>query len=634
MFRPSPMDRVELLVLKSDLPEVSRALARGRILHLQSLDLENLPVSPPVEAYPGIERLKVFAATLDTIFKDLGVEGEVGKGPLTIEDFSLWEAWAAELLERVRRILDRKEEISRRLEGLVQLETFLTPLAGLEGDFSELASLHHTRLLTGVLPAASEKRLEAKRLPAMVFPLRRTERETTVAILTSRGHSAAIERILNGLDFQPRTLSGRLSGSFDINLQRVRRAQSRFSAYLAILEGRLAGLREEHREHLASRGHAVAVELFLREAQGAFGFTRRVVMLGGWLPRSRATELKNLLSEVCPDRFFLRRSAARGDETPVQLANPKLLRPFQKLLNLYGTPLYGEVEPTPLLGFGFLVLFGMMFGDLGQGVLLMGAGLCIKRFTRFAEEGLLLTEIGVAAAVFGILFGSVFGLENIIPALWFSPFHDIPYLMASAIALGIVLIFSGLLLRIRNLLGHANLPDILTDRFGIAGAVFYGGSVASTLLVYLDRAPVAILLWLLAPLVCVLFHPLIVASPEGERNLFFLLAEGVIEAMETVLGYLVNTFSFLRVGAFGLAHIGLFYAVFALADLVRDLPLGPLWVALVYFSGNLVILLLEGLVVSIQAVRLQFYEFFSKFFRGGGIPYRPLALESAAERRK
>jgi V/A-type H+-transporting ATPase subunit I len=112
-----------------------------------------------------------------------------------------------------------------------------------------------------------------------------------------------------------------------------------------------------------------------------------------------------------------------------------------------------------------------------------------------------------------------------------------------------------------------------------------------------------------------------------------LLAEGAIEVLETVLGFMANTFSFLRIAAFGLAHVGLFMAVYAMARGVEDWPLGALWVAAVHVAGNVVMVVLEGLVVSVQAVRLQFYEFFSKFFRGGGVPYRPLTLQVVTERR-
>ncbi len=632
MFRPSPMDRVDILVLRSDLPEIGRGLAREGILHLRPVERTGLQRSATGDADPSTERLRTFAAKLDEILQSLDLAEEWGEEFPPLVDFHLWEEWAAGVGERTRRILDRKAEIDRRSQRLDQLEAFLRQLVGVEGKWSEVTTSRHTRLIAGTLPRAAEEKLAARRLPGTVFPLLRGVRETAMLVITSRSKAPTVRSILADLDFKPVQLPSHLNGSFETVLQKVRRARLGLSRYGTTLDARLAGLRAEHRKTLCERRQAVSAELALREAESAFGFTRRAVLLSGWLPRRRYRQARALFEEVCPGRYQLRRTRARGDETPVELINPSLLRPFEKVLALFGTPLYGEVEPTPLLAAGFLLLFGMMFGDVGQGLVLLGLGLGLRRFSRFREEGLLLAEVGGAASLFGVLFGSVFGLETLLPALWFSPFQNIPLLMGAALAVGIVLIFSGLLLRIANLWGQVRLLDLLTDRFGIAGAVFYGGSVGTVLLVWLDRIPGLFLLWLLLPLGATFFHPL-VTREEADANLALLLAEGVIEVMETVLGYLVNTFSFLRVGAFGLAHIGLSYAVFALADLVRGLPLGIIWSALIYLLGNLLILALEGLVVSIQAIRLQFYEFFSKFFRGGGIPYRPLTLGFSAERR-
>jgi V/A-type H+-transporting ATPase subunit I len=632
MFRPSAMDRVELLVLKSDLAAVSRALARAGILHLRPVVRAGLHRPGTGELAPATDRIKAFAERLDGLLQTLGLEeGRAEGAPLEI-DLPVWEAWAAELAEQTGRIVQREQEISRRQERLDHLEALVLPLAGLEGDFADIAALRHGRLLWGTLPSAGEKKLVEMTVPGAVFPLRHGAREVSILVLTTRREAADVESLLAELDFKPAFFPGGLSGPFEAVLQKVRRVRSRTAGYAATLGARVAGLREEHRKHLLDRRRAVSAELFLRQAEASFGFSRRAVLLGGWLPRRRVWELEALLKKVCPGRFALRRAAAHGDDTPVELTNPLPLRPFQKILKIFGTPLYGELEPTPLLALGFLLLFGMMFGDVGQGLVLVGAGWGLRRFTRFGEEGLLVAEVGASATLFGLLFGSVFGAENLLPALWFSPLQNIPLLMLSALAIGVVLIFSGLLLRVRNMWRQEPLKVLLTDRFGLGGAVFYGGAILTAALVALDLAPMISLLWLAVPLGCVFFHPL-VAADEGERSLPLLLAEGVIEVMETVLGYLVNTFSFLRVGAFGLAHIGLSLAVFALADLVRGLPFGGLWAVLIYLVGNGIILALEGLVVSIQALRLQFYEFFTKFFRGGGIPYRPLALELAAERR-
>jgi V/A-type H+-transporting ATPase subunit I len=303
------------------------------------------------------------------------------------------------------------------------------------------------------------------------------------------------------------------------------------------------------------------------------------------------------------------------------------------MLAVLGTPVYSAIEPTPLLAIGFVVLFGMMFGDVGHGLLLLTAGLLLRRSPRFRDHGSIVAQVGLFSAFFGLLFGSFFGHEDLFPPLWFSPMHDIPRLMLAAVVLGVGLILTGLALRIVNGLREDRFWVVFTDRYGLAGLAFYGGGLLTALLVYRETLPAAALAWLALPLAAVFCHPFAERQGGAWASTGMLLAEGAIAVLETILGFLANTFSFLRVAAFGLAHAGLFMAVFAVAAEVRELPFGLFWVTFVHVAGNLVILLLEGLVVSIQAVRLEFYEIFSKFFRGGGVAYNPLVIEPGRERR-
>jgi len=355
-------------------------------------------------------------------------------------------------------------------------------------------------------------------------------------------------------------------------------------------------------------------------------------MIGGWIPGNRLVLLEKVLNEVSPGRFSLHQEAASGSQTPVLLSNPRLIRPFERILAVYGTPSYGELEPTPILALGFLVLFGMMFGDLGHGLVFIGAGLVLRRLDRYRDEGCILAEMGAFASVFGVLYGSFFGLENLLEPLWFNPMNNIPAFMGAALAVGAGGILVGLLLRVWN--GLRNLdPAFFTDPLGLAGLVFYGGALGTGYLVYRGFLPAGYLAWLILPLTAIFFHPLAGRRQQSDiRHSGILLAEGAVEVLEAVLGFLANTFSFLRVAAFGLAHVGLATAVIVLAEMTREWPLGWAWMVAVHVVGNLVILVLEGLIVSIQTVRLEFYEIFSKFFQGGGVTFRPLSLEHLPER--
>lgn len=632
MFRPRPMAQVEILLLQRDLTTVLRALARERIIHLHRMEVAGAEQDRG-ERFSSdlLSRYAAFTGLLEKIVGETGIAGTPGK-LLSPGDFPEWEVWASQLRQRLSSLRRRHEQMTRLRLYFGILSIFMRRMAGIEGNFSELRDLSFSLLRLGIVPTAGLAELPLSIPGLTVYPLKQTGGNLLVAILSPRRRQADLERHLveSGMVVVP--LPARLSGPFAEAPARMKPLQKQIRRRLRRLENKISKLRRENETLLRDRLHTIEVENRLCKAGDELGYTGRTAAVGGWVPRRRLAELRKILDDGCSGRFILHHTRARGEETPVQFFNPAFLRPFQRLLSILGTPTYGEVEPTPLLALGFLVLFGMMFGDVGQGLVFLAAGLIMRRFSRFRDAGLIVAEVGVFAGLFGLFFGSFFGREDLFAPLWFSPFHDIPRLMLASLVLGVSLILTGLLLRIFNGLRTERIMAVLTDRYGVAGLVFYVGSLATAVFVYRGMLPAAALLWLAVPLAAIFCHPFAERestwTPTG-----MLLAEGGIEVLETVLGFLANTFSFLRVAAFGLAHVGLFMAVFAVADQVREAAFGPLWVALVHVTGNVVILVLEGLVVSIQAVRLEFYEIFSKFFRGTGVTYRPLALETGLERR-
>jgi V/A-type H+-transporting ATPase subunit I len=626
------MAQVEILLLQRDLTAVFRALARARIIHLHRMEVAGAEEEGGEKFGSDLlSRYAAFTGLLEKIMGEMGIAGTPGK-LLSPGDFPGWESWAVQLRQRLSILRRRHEQLTRMRRYCAMLSIFTRRLSRIEGDFSELRTLRFSFLRLGVVPTAALVELPLTVAGLAIYPLKETGGNLLVALLSPRRSQADLERSLaeSGMVMLP--LPRHLSGSFPEASARLGTLQKKIRRRLRRLESKMSKLRRENETLLRDRLHTIEVENRLLKAGDELGHTGRTVAIGGWVPQRRLSELRETLDAGCSGRFILHHTRALGEETPVQFFNPAILRPFQKLLSILGTPTYGEVEPTPLLALGFLVLFGMMFGDVGQGLVFLAAGLIMRRFTPLRDAGLIVAEVGIFAALFGFLFGSFFGREDLFEPLWFSPFHDIPRLMLASLLLGVSLILTGLLLRILNGLRTERIRAVLTDRFGVAGLIFYAGSLATAVFIYRGILPPASLLWLAAPLAAIFCHPF--AERESKwAPTGMLLAEGGIEVLETVLGFLANTFSFLRVAAFGLAHVGLFMAVFAVADQVRQAAFGPLWVALVHVAGNAVILVLEGLVVSIQAVRLEFYEIFSKFFRGTGVAYRPLALEPGLERR-
>lgn len=632
MFRPMPMIQVDVLLLQRDLSDTVRALAAAGILHLQPAARGLGRPSPAPAADRNLaDDCQRLATRITQLLERLHIPKGAGNC-VGLAELPLWERRVAELAARVGRVNNRRSQLLHHRTALLNLDLFLSAIADIDIDVEELRSLRQAHLAAGMLSPRNLDLLQAAPIPMELLTAPAPGQETLTAILVSRRRAPQLKNTLQSLNFRPLELPEALYGSPSVAQQRLQRLRGRVEQRLDGLEAKLAAMAVENRAWLLDRLWTLDGECRLLQARNDFDYTERTAILSGWLPAKRLGDLRRVLQGQCGERFAVRRLQARGDRIPVQFRNPFLIRPFEKLLSVYGVPSYEEIEPTPLLAFGFLLMFGMMFADVGQGLLLVVTGLLVYRYSRFRDQGLLVAELGAFATLFGLLFGSCFGSEELFAPLWFSPLHNLPLLMGCALSLGVALILTGLALRFVNGLRREKAALLLTDRFGLAGLVFYGGAVTTALLVHAEVFPAAALWWLALPLGAIYLHPLAETGFSLDRMPVALL-EGAIEVLETVLGFLANTFSFLRVAAFGLAHVGLSMAVFAVADAVKQAPLGLLWVALVHVAGNLIIVALEGLVVSVQTVRLEFYEFFSKFFRGGGVAYRPLTLHAGTERR-
>ena len=284
----------------------------------------------------------------------------------------------------------------------------------------------------------------------------------------------------------------------------------------------------------------------------------------------------------------------------------------------YGTPRYGELDPTWLFALTFVAMFGMMFGDVGHGLLIVLGGILLKDKVRGIAPFMVLA--GLSSTLFGFLYGSIFGYEHVLPALWISPLSDPILMLKLAFAWGVGFILLATLITIRNNLVDRRYGEALFDNKGVAGMMLYLGMlfagyrwVSTGNFGWLEQV------FLLLPLFIILVYKWRhIKAPFGERLLVV-----AIEGFESLMTYISNTLSFLRVAAFSLNHVALAVAVFTLADMMGT---AGHWITVVL--GNLFILVLEGGIVIIQVLRLEYFEGFSRFFRGDGREFRPMRLSS------
>ncbi len=379
-----------------------------------------------------------------------------------------------------------------------------------------------------------------------------------------------------------------------------------------------------------------------------FGHTGSTTIMGGWMNYSEATAATQVLQRICGSRYVFiissrKETLEEGQKVPVRLRNNRFFAPFELLLKNVGMPSLQEIDPTPLAAMAYVIMFGVMFGDVGQGMVLVFAGLVLHMTGRMKTSlflkngGIILAYCGVSATMFGFMYGSVFSNEHLIPPLWFSPMENIMRLLGFTVMMGACFIGTGLVIGVLNRLRRGDTREALLGTRGMMGLLFYGGLCTAAawyvknetfppvqMLVLLLALP--LLLFVLRGIIWKLVRPAENAFPHG---IFEYVVESIVEIIEMVSGYLGNTISFIRTGAFALSHAGLGMAIYALADLVGEGGISPASITVIV-TGNIFIILLEGLLCSIQALRLEYYEFFSRFYDGSGTPFVPFSLKQPA----
>lgn len=356
------------------------------------------------------------------------------------------------------------------------------------------------------------------------------------------------------------------------------------------------------------------------ELRSYVAFVKKTFCIAGWIPEKNAEQVKEKLEEIPSVSCVTEAPVLSGQTPPTMLKNPKFLKPFEEFVNMYGLPSTGELDPTLIVAITYFIFFGLMFGDLGQGILLITAGLLIY-FVGKMWLGGVIAACGVSSAIFGTFYGSVFGLENIING--FNPMENINTTLIAAVGIGIVMIIMCMILNIINGIRQKDIKKVFFSPNGVAGLLMYVSAVIIVLgMVGMVKSlmPTNILIAVILIMLLLIFSAeplcgLIKRRPDWmpESKLDFIL-ENFFELIEVVLSYLTNTISFIRIGAFALSHVGMMTVIFLLAG-------GENGNIAVIIIGNLFVTGFEGLIVGIQVLRLEFYELFGRFYTGDGRPF-------------
>ncbi len=671
MILTTQMTQLFAVVLRRDKERVTETLLREGVM--QFLSTSELDIEP---------RHNQSGAAPDASLADLsdmrkrieGILHTVGTIPSAPQETDLQNRAPVNLAkeaERLDRIDGERESIRERQRSLQQEILKLEDLrrqVNLYGvDLGKLQAPARQSMLamqTGRLPASNAKRFEEslKGLPALHMALAQQDGMVHYLLLSMKRDQEHIERILSSVgwtkvEMSQEVLSARknLSGDLTAKLQALTEEQKK-------LQDRVTDLIRQEEPHLKGVWVRLRIQELCAKIQASFQSSSRTVIFAGWLASSMKERLSAKIAEACEGRCYLEWHDADSDETiasevPVQFNNPKVLAPFQMLVSNFGIPQYGTIDPTPFVMPIYLIMFGLMFADAGQGLVLTLIGALSAYLTRNNQAkrsayhlSWLIMWCGLSAVVFGVLFGSYFGRALLEP-LWFdfhgivaghaetgSVIRDVYDILSITIYFGITVIVLGLLFNWFNLIRTRRWAELVFDKGGLLGGWIYGGGVyiASYMVDHgYKEFPSGNRLFVLVGLPALLllikepYHHFTHGKAHAEKagNPIFLaltfLMEWIVELLEIFSGYLSNTLSFMRVAGLGIAHVCLMISFFTLAGMTSGI-----FSVLILIVGNILVIGLEGLSAAIQALRLNYYEFFTKFFHGTGKLYTPISLNS------
>jgi V/A-type H+-transporting ATPase subunit I len=394
------------------------------------------------------------------------------------------------------------------------------------------------------------------------------------------------------------------------------------------------------KSRLLDLSQAFGVRKFAAITREEFAQKETRYLLIGWMSEDDANSLRQDVKDDPNVTMYIEdKDDNQHLNPPTKMKNNFLIRPFELLTKMYGVPNYREIDPTTIVGISYSLLFGAMFGDVGQGLLLFLIGL-VGFFNKKLRPIGMLAPIGVSSTIFGFLYGSVFGFEEVIPALWLHPMThmtDVPFfgslntVFIVAVSFGMFLILATMVMNIVQRFNAGEKWEAIFDKNGIAGFIFYFVLVFMLVLYMSGHTipAIGLLVFILAiSLITIAFKEEIIAKLEHhtEEHGDNVVIKGLsifFETFETLLTYFSNSISFVRVGAFAISHGAMMSVVLMFAGAENGGNIN--W--LVIILGNLFITGFEGLVVAIQVLRLEFYEIFSHFYRGDGIEFKNIWIK-------
>ncbi len=541
--------------------------------------------------------------------------------------------------------------IRRKMEDLrkniTEKEYFLENIKFLDTadlDISDIKNMKHINYHIGTLTKENRIKLRDnyENISAVVLHIGSSDDGESYLIFSPAKYEEETNKILKSLNFKeieiPDDIKGNVSETSKMVKAQIADLEKIYFEYKDVV----SNINEHYRSEITRIYSEIHLEQKIEHMKENVAATKNFFYFSGWIPEGDAEDTKENLEKKYEDIIVVEEKPEEINKEfipPTKLKNNWVISPFELLVNMYGVPNYNELDPTLFLGVTYLILFGAMFGDVGQGLVFVIIGFLLKRKAKKGTDakdyGEILFRIGLSSTFFGFMYGSVFGNEELIHAIVVRPLENINFVLYSAIGFGVVLLLISFGMSIYNLAREGDMEECIFGRNGVSGLIFYVALLSLGLQILLNAKllpnSVFVIVMILALSSLLFKKPLysLISKKEAEyeegKSTYYI--EGGFDLIETILSLLSNSISFIRIGAFALNHVGLFLAFSTMAKIANS----PFISVAILVLGNIIIIGLEGLIVLIQGLRLEYYELFSKYFKGDGKTYIPVKFIDEAE---
>jgi V/A-type H+-transporting ATPase subunit I len=545
------------------------------------------------------------------------------------------ESFVKDIEERLSNFRKDSEADKADIREREQIIKQILPLSSLNINMDELFHFSFIKFRFGMAPKDLYNRQKKylDELDVVVVPVSEDGNNIWLSYFMPASAAQVVDNVFATMGFTRVRISDDVKSTPKITIDRMKSEIAHLQEKLKQAGENMEKYLEERREEFIRIFHKVIYLNRLNEVKRLCSHSHETFFMIGWIPCADYDRLTKEIAAIdqivigCEDP-----DCVINATPPTVMKNNRFLKPFESLVTMYGLPSANEIDPTPLLAITFVLMFGFMFGDVGQGAIIAILGLVLYKIKKIPLGGVMV-YVGISSTIFGFVYGSVFGNEEILSPIWMSPLHsksNINTILYVSVGYGAFIIIITMIANIINCIKMRKWGRLLFDKNGLAGLLFYGGLVA-VVLIYIKTGRFILSGLVLIPVIFIPALMILFKEPlenlilrkdhimPKEKGIYFV--ESGFDIFETLLSFFSSTVSFARVGAFALNHAGLSLAVWTLYGMMRGAG-GILTVIL----GNVITIGLEGLIVGIQCMRLEFYEMFGRYYIGEGHEFKPIRV--------